>query len=40
MLDFEEFKNEVVDNIKDFLPQEYAEAEVKLNQTMKNNDVG
>lgn len=39
MLDFEEFKNEVVDNIKDFLPQEYAEAEVKLNQTMKNNDV-
>lgn len=39
MLDFEEFKKEVADNIKDFLPPEYADASVSTKQVVKNNDV-
>ena len=36
---FEEFKNEVADRIKDFLPEQYAESRVNLTQIMKNNDT-
>ena len=36
---FEEFKQEVVDNIKDFLPVEYQDAEVSIQDVIKNNDT-
>lgn len=39
MLDFEEFKKEVADNIKDFFPPEYEDASVSTKQVVKNNDV-
>lgn len=39
MLDFEEFKKEVADNIKDFLPTEYEDASISTKQVVKNNDV-
>ena len=34
---FEEFKNHVKDNILNYLPDEYQEARVELNETQKNN---
>ena len=36
---FDEFKQEVVDKIKDFLPVEYQNAEVKIQDVIKNNDT-
>ena len=38
MMDFEEFKAEIVDSIKDHLPEKYADAEVSLQDVTKNND--
>ncbi|MBR3736039.1 MAG: hypothetical protein IKN07_09160, partial [Lachnospiraceae bacterium] len=37
-MNFEEFTQYVKDNIKDFLPEKYADAEVDLQEIMKNND--
>ena len=39
MMDFEEFKNSVADQIKDFLPEKYADATVDLQEVTKNNDM-
>ena len=39
MMDFEEFKNSVADQIKDFLPEKYADATVELQEVTKNNDT-
>lgn len=39
MMDFEEFKNSVADQIKDFLPEKYADATVDLQDVTKNNDT-
>ena len=39
MMDFEEFKNSVADQIKDFLPEKYADATVDLQEVTKNNDT-
>lgn len=36
---FEEFKQEVKDNIKDYLPLSYQNAEVSINEVIKNNDT-
>ena len=36
---FEEFKNEVVARVKDFLPESFADAEVSLKEVKKNNDL-
>ncbi len=36
---FEEFKQEVKDNIKDYLPVNYQNAEVTINDVIKNNDT-
>ncbi len=36
---FEEFKQEVKDNIKDYLPVSYQDAEVTINEVIKNNDT-
>lgn len=38
-MNYEEFKQAVVDNIKDFLPEKYQEAEISLQDVLKNNDV-
>lgn len=38
-MNFEEFKQAVVDNIKDFLPEKYEDANVELKQVLKNNDT-
>ena len=39
MMDFEEFKNSVADQIKDFLPEKYEDASVTLQDVTKNNDT-
>ena len=39
MMDYQEFKDEVKDNIKAFLPEEFADADVKINEVTKNNDT-
>lgn len=39
MMDFEEFKSTVAENIKDYLPMDYADAEVTLQNVTKNNDL-
>ncbi len=39
MMDFEEFKNNVADQIRDFLPEKYADATVDLQEVTKNNDT-
>ncbi len=39
MMDFEEFKSEVTDQIKDYLPEKYADATVDLQEVTKNNDT-
>ena len=38
-MNFDEFKQEVVDRIKDFLPEKYEDAKVSLQDVMKNNDT-
>ena len=39
MMNYEEFKQQVVDNIKDYLPIEFADADVNIRQVTKNNDT-
>jgi hypothetical protein len=39
MMGFEEFKSTVVGDIKDYLPENFADATVTLQDVMKNNDV-
>ncbi len=39
MMDYEEFKQQVVDNVKDYLPIEFADADVNIRQVTKNNDT-
>ncbi|MCR5234957.1 MAG: DUF5688 family protein [Lachnospiraceae bacterium] len=39
MMDFERFTKDVADNIKMFLPPEYADADVELKKVIKNNDM-
>ena len=39
MMDFEEFKASVADQIKDYLPEKYADATVALQDVTKNNDT-
>ncbi len=39
MMDFEEFKQSVAENIKDYLPEKYADASVELKEVLKNNDT-
>lgn len=39
MMDFEEFKNSVAENIRDFLPEQYADADISLKEITKNNDI-
>ena len=38
-MNFEEFKQEVMDNIKDHLPEKYEDANVSVNEVMKNNET-
>lgn len=38
-MDFNNFKDIVADNIKDYLPEDYLTAEVKLTDVVKNNDT-
>lgn len=38
-MEFGEFKDYAVENIKKYLPQEYQDAEVNIVQTVKNNDI-
>ncbi|MCR4745745.1 MAG: DUF5688 family protein [Lachnospiraceae bacterium] len=37
-MNFEDFKKEVTDRIKDFLPEKYADAKVSITSVIKNND--
>ena len=37
-MNYEEFKQEVVDRIQDFLPEKYADADVSIQTVVKNND--
>ena len=39
MMNYEEFKMEVADSIKDYLPLKYEDAEVSVNRVLKNNDT-
>lgn len=39
MMDFEEFKNSVAEQVKDFLPEKYEDASVTLQDVTKNNDT-
>lgn len=39
MMDFDEFKEKVKDNIKSYLPMQYEKANVSLQSVVKNNDV-
>ncbi len=38
MMNFEEFKNSVAEDIRDFLPDEYRDTEISLREVTKNND--
>lgn len=38
-MNFECFKNDVIDNIKSYLPASYIEAEISINPVVKNNNV-
>jgi len=38
-MNYEEFKQEVVDNIKDHLPEKYEDATVQINEVTKNNAI-
>ena len=37
-MNFEEFTQYAADNIKSFLPEKYADADVRLQEVTKNND--
>ena len=37
-MNYEEFKQEVADRIKEFLPEKYADADVSIQTVVKNND--
>ena len=37
-MNYEEFKQEVADHIKEFLPEKYADADVSIQTVVKNND--
>ena len=37
-MDFEQFKQDVDDRIKDFLPEKYGDADVSIQSVVKNND--
>ena len=39
MMNYEEFKQEIVDNVKDYLDEKYANAEVSIADVTKNNDT-
>ena len=39
MMDFEEFKNSIADQIRDYLPEKYEDASVSLQEVTKNNDT-
>ena len=39
MMNYEEFKKEVADSIKDYLPLKYEDADVSVNRVLKNNDT-
>jgi len=39
MMDFEEFKQDIKDNILDYLPEEFMDATVRIEEISKNNDV-
>lgn len=39
MMDFDEFKEKIKDNIKNYLPMQYEKANVSLQSVVKNNDV-
>ena len=39
MMNFEEFGNSVAENIKSYLPEEYADALVSMQEVIKNNDT-
>ena len=39
MMNYEEFKQQVVEQIKEHLPIEFADADVGIRQVMKNNDT-
>ena len=39
MMDYQEFKDEIKDNIKAFLPEEFADSKVEINEVIKNNDT-
>ena len=38
-MNFEEFKQEVTDRIKEFMPEKYADADVSIQTVVKNNDL-
>ena len=38
-MNYDEFKQEVADRIKEFLPEKYADAEVSIQSVVKNNDL-
>ena len=38
MMNYEEFKQEVTETIKDYLPERYADADVSIHEVLKNND--
>ena len=39
MMNFEEFKKSVAENIKDYLPEEYQNAQVTIQEVTKSNDI-
>ena len=39
MLNYEEFKDAIVSQIKDYLPSEYVDSEVKIHTVLKNNST-
>ena len=38
-MNFDEFKQAIVDNIKDYLPAKFEESDVEVRQVLKNNDT-
>ena len=39
MMNYDEFKGSIQDQIKDFLPEKYEDADVKIREVLKNNDT-
>ena len=39
MMNFEEFKNSVAENIRDYLPEQYQNAEITIQEVTKSNDI-